>query len=376
VIVAAALVAGGALALALRVALARERAPRLPAADPDPPPVAVLLPVRDEEDNVEACLAALAAQTAPVTIRVLDDGSRDRTARLAGRFAASDARVEVRAVPPPPAGVNGKIHALARGSRDLEADWILAVDADARPAPAALARALAAARLHGLAAVSLAARQRTRGPGEGLLTPLVFAWLDLRLGDWSRAAIGRGGPVANGQFLLVRRDALEAVGGYAALLHDPLDDVALAWRLTADGGRVGFWRAGDLLEVRMYRGGRATFLGWRRNLALLVGDRPAEACALALAALLPAATALAAAASGSIPATVVAWAGAVAASLVVRSESGASAFWGLLYPVDALIFAGCVAAAATDRRRRRLRAWRGRPVAEPDQPPMKDKLAE
>jgi len=168
---AAILLAAAALLSALRIVAARARAPRLPPAPPAAGSVLALLPVRDEEENVEACLHSLLAQTAQLRVRVLDDSSHDRTRALAEEVARHDERVEVRDVPVPQAGLNGKVHALAHGSQGATEDWIVAIDADARLAPTALARALAAADRHGLAAVSLAARQRARGIGEAMLTP-------------------------------------------------------------------------------------------------------------------------------------------------------------------------------------------------------------
>jgi hypothetical protein len=366
----AAVVALGAVAAAARLPLARRRAPRLPPPLADPPPVQILLPVRDEAAHVEACLAALRAQTVPVAVRVLDDGSTDTTAAIVRRIAREDARLELVAVPAPTAGRSGKVNALAHGSRDggshaVAAKWILAVDADARPAPAALARALAAAFAANLDAVSLAARQRVGSAGEALVTPPVFALLDALLGDWRRAARGTGAPVANGQFLLVRRAALQSIGGYAAIADEPLDDVALARRLVAGGFRVGFWRARDLLTVRMYAGGRASFRGWRRNLALIVGDRRGLVAAAALLPLVPAVTALAAALAGSSVAAVVAWAGGTVASILARAGTGSSPAWGALYPLDACALAACLVCAARDRARGRLARWKGRAVAGP-----------
>jgi cellulose synthase/poly-beta-1,6-N-acetylglucosamine synthase-like glycosyltransferase len=361
----AAVAAVGVVVLALRLALTRFAAPALPDPHPSPPRVVVLLPVRDEEENVLDCLAALRAQAGEIEIRVLDDGSTDRTAELARRVAATDPRLRVTTVPAPPAGANGKVHALATGSEGVAAEWILALDADARPAPDALARALGAAALHHLDAVSLAAAQRCETAGEALLTPLVFALLDGLLGDWDRAARGEGAPIANGQFLLVRRAALEAIGGYDALAEEPLDDVALARRLAGRGFRVGFFRARATLSVRMYRGFAATFGGWRRNLALIVGDRPRLALAAALVALLPAlAAALSGATHGRLAwlAVVVAWAGGVAASALLRLDSGSDPRFGLLYPLDALAFSACLALAVRDRRSGALAPWRGRAV--------------
>jgi hypothetical protein len=357
---AAGVVALGAVAAAGALALARRRAPRLPPPLEAAPLVQVLLPVRDEQANVAPCLAALLAQSAPVAIRVLDDGSRDATASIVERVARSDARVELVSVPPPETGRSGKVNALAFGGRGVQAAWLLGVDADVRVAPDAVARALAAAAGDGLHAVSLAARQRVASPGEALLTPLVFALLDALLGDWDSAAKGAGAPVANGQFFLVGRSALEAIGGYQAIADEPLDDVALARRLADGGFRVGFWRARELAEVRMYSGFGATFRGWRRNLTLILGHRRTLVAAAAVLPLVPAAAALGALAFDSPAGAAIAWLGGGGASALARSGSGSSMLWGLLYPLDASVLASCLVAAARDRGRGRLASWRGR----------------
>jgi hypothetical protein len=364
-IVAAALVAAAVLAVALRAPFSRALAPRLPAAT-GAAGVTVLLPVRDEERHVEACLAAVLAQPGVERVLVLDDGSRDRTAARADAIAARDARVTVLAVPDPPAGQSGKTHALAHGAREAATEWILCLDADARLGEAAVARALAAADAHALDAVSLAARQRVGSLGEALLTPLVFGLLDLRLGDWRAVSRGDGPPMANGQFLLVRRAALAAAGGFDAIAREPLDDVALARRLAAHGFRVGFWRAGDALEVRMYEGLCGSFAGWRRNLALILGDRRRAVVVAVALALLPALTAAAAFATGEPGAALVAWAGGALASAALRAGTGSSLLFGALYPLDALVLAACLAAAVSDRARGRLVPWRGRTLAPPD----------
>jgi hypothetical protein len=376
VIVAAALAGGAAVAFAARAALGRARAPRLPpAAAPKASSVTVLLPVRDEEANLAACLAAVLRAPEVAAVRVLDDGSRDRTAQIARDAVRRDARVELLAVPAPPPGRSGKIHALAHGLRGVASDWVLSLDADARPAADALGRALAAARAHRLDAISLAARQRIGSPGEALVTPLVFALLDLVLGDWRRAARGDGPPVANGQFFLLRHTALVAVGGFEAIADEPLDDVALARRLGAAGFRVGFWRAGGALEVRMYAGLTASFRGWRRNLALVVGARRALVSSAIAIALAPLAVAVVASSVGAPGAALVAWSLGALASALARAGTGSSPWWGALYPLDALVWTGCLVGASRDRARGRLAPWRGRrlsppaPEGPPDQPP-------
>ena len=234
-------------------------------APPLPPPVAVLpvttvlLPVRDEEENLGDCAASLLGQLGGPALRVIDDGSTDRTPEILAGLAGREPRLTALRARPLAAGWGGKVNALASGFDGVSTAWILLTDADTRHQPELLARAHAAAAEHRLDALSLSGRQTTAGLGEALLTPAAYALLDLLLGDWRPYARGEGPtPIANGQYFLVKTEALRTIGGFAAIAENPLDDVALATRL--DGGRLqggGFLRASDALQVSMYRGARA-----------------------------------------------------------------------------------------------------------------------
>ncbi|MFY9825956.1 MAG: glycosyltransferase, partial [Thermoanaerobaculia bacterium] len=253
----------------------------------------------------------------------------------------------------------GKVHALWVGAQGVATPWLLSTDADTRHAPDLLARAHAAAEERGLDAVSLAGVQEVRGAGENLLVPPVFALLDALLGDWEEAAAGRGPAVANGQFILLRREAWEACGGFETVRHVPLDDIAVAARLRAGGFRTGFFRASGL-RVRMYRGWGEAFQGWRRNLGGLLGARHGAVAAALAVLLLPVAAFLAASVSGLAVEATLLWIAGVAASMLLRYGSGHRPAWGFLYPLDALALAGVLALAAVDRRRGRLLSWKGR----------------
>jgi hypothetical protein len=320
----------------------------------------VLLPVRDEERHLPDCLEALLTLEGRPPIRIIDDASSDATAALAAAAAAREPRVTLVTAGPLPAGWRGKVHALWVGSRDVGSGWLLLTDADARLHPAALVRALAAASRWRLDAVSLAGLQEAGGLAENLLVPGVFALLDALLGDWEEAAAAGGPPVANGQFLLLRRAAWESCGGFEAVRHEAIDDVAMAAILRRHGYRTGFFRAPDLLSVRMYRGIREATRGWRRNLGGLLGPRPGATLA-ALAVLAAPALALAAAlAAGSFVAAALLWGAGAVTSALLRTGSGHRPAYALLYPLDALLLAGVLAAGARDRRRGQLLSWKGR----------------
>jgi GT2 family glycosyltransferase len=354
------LLGGCFLGLALRTEGRRRRAPRLPPPAPALYDVTVLLPVRDEEDNARSCVETLLEQTAEPLVRVIDDGSTDATAEVVARLAKREPHLTLIEAGPLAPGWRGKLHALWVGSRDVDAPWLLLTDADTRHHPEALARARAAAEAGRLDAVSLAGLQEAHGAGENLLVPAVFALLDTVLGSWEAAAAGAGPAVANGQFILLRREAWERAGGFPAIRAAPLDDVAIARRLRETGSRTAFFRAPDLLRVHMYRGAREAVRGWRRNLGGLFVGQPGTVVSILAVLLAPPLVLAAELLTGSWPAAVLLWAGGAAASALLRSGSGHAPAWGLLFPGDALFLAVVLTLSEHDRRRGRLMSWKGR----------------
>jgi hypothetical protein len=230
--------------------------------------VSVVVPARDEAGRVGSCVAALLAQDAAVAeVVVVDDGSADGTAAEA---AGAGARVE--AAPAPRPGVAGKAAACAHGARLATAGpWLAFVDADVVLAPEALSRLLAACRETGAVAGSPLARQATRTLWEELLLPDLGLAVAERLDLDAVADPARPQAFLSGQCLLVRRDAYEAVGGFGAVAGSLVEDVALAGRLNAAGGRLEVRLAPDLAAVRMYGRFRDLWEGLAKNLAEVWG---------------------------------------------------------------------------------------------------------
>jgi chlorobactene glucosyltransferase len=353
------LLGAGFFGLALRTEERRRQAPVLPAPLLPAPETIVLLPIRDERHNVADCVETLLGQTAAPRVRVIDDGSTDGSGELVAARAVSESRLALLAAGPLPPGWRGKVHALWAGSQGGTAPWLLTTDADTRHAPDLLARAHAAAAARGLDAVSLAGVQEVRGLGENLLVPPIFALLDTLLADWEEAAAGAGPPVANGQFILLRREAWEACGGFEAVHNEVIDDIAMVSRLRAGGFRTGFFRAAGL-RVRMYRGWGEAFRGWRRNLGGLLGPSPRIVAAALAVLLLPVAALATTVLAGLAVEATLLWATGAAASMLLRSGGGHHPAWGFLYPLDALALATVLALGTVDRRRGRLSSWKGR----------------
>jgi hypothetical protein len=323
--------------------------------------VSVVVPARDEAGRVGECVAAVLAQDATVVeVVVVDDGSQDATAAEA---EAAGARVV--AAPAPRAGQAGKAAACAVGARQAAAGrWLAFVDADVVLAPRALSRLLAACLDTGAVAGSPLARQATRTLWEELLLPELGLAVAERLDLDAVADPGRPDAFLSGQCLLVRRDAYEAVVGFGALAGSLVEDVALARRLKAAGGRLEVRLAPGLAAVRMYGRFGELWEGLAKNLAEVWGAGPGSLgwqAARALAGLAP--WLALAARPQARAARRVAMAGGLL-QLTVRAGgrlvAGADPRFALAYPAADLIL---LAVYADSVRRRRTGApvtWKGR----------------
>jgi len=352
----------GAAHAVVNTALLRRPPAGLPTVDRT---VTVVLPVRDEEAAVGACLAAVLAQHGVSRLRVVvvDDGSTDGTVQAVR--AVADARVRLVTAPPLPQGWLGKPHACALGAAAVEpeADEVLVfVDADVRLAPHAVAAAVAMLDTAGLDLVSPWPRPVTGSVAERLVQPLApWLWattLPLRLAETSpRPSLA----AANGQFLVLTRAAYERAGGHAAVHDQVLEDVALLRAVKRSGGRGVPVEGHTLASCRMYDGWTALREGYAKSLWASVGGSPAASAvaagALSAVYLVPAAAALRGSRAGLLG-----YAAGVAGRAIVATRTGGRA-WpdALAHPVSVLLFDVLMARSLRGHRRGSLH-WRGRPV--------------
>lgn len=241
-------------------------------------PLAILIPARNEQANLDACLAAATASGA-AEIWVADDGSTDQTGAIAASWQAADARVRVLAIAEPPPGWAGKNHALWQAAQRATQPWLLFLDADACLLPGGLERAWREIERDGLAALSLSPRQRAEGWVERAVQARVFDLLDRRFPPARINDPADPCAAANGQFILIRRADYFALGGHAAIAGEWLEDVALARRIKAAGLRYRFGDGRDCVATRMYRGWDELAAGWSKNFVGLFG--PPTAAGLA-----------------------------------------------------------------------------------------------
>lgn len=206
--------------------------------------VSVILPALDEQDRIEACLNGLALQGSIVKeIFVIDGGSTDETVTIAERVSKTDQRVRVEDASPVPSGVNGKAYGLsiAEPLADTESEWILVIDADVRPESGMVAALVAKANSEGIDVLSVATQQQLSGWAEGLIHPSMLATLVYRFGIPGHIFERVEQVQANGQCLLIRRGALNSVGGFQSVVHANAEDVTLVRSLVNAGYPAGFF---------------------------------------------------------------------------------------------------------------------------------------
>lgn len=235
----------------------------------------VIIPARNEEDCIGACLQSLIAQSEDRfqlgrdwDLVVVDDGSTDGTAAAARSFAGVTAIEAVKLEK----GWTGKANAIWTAARKARGRWLLFTDADTVHEPGDLLRAMHEAAKHKVGMLSYSPRQTVTGFWQRALMPLVFSELALSYPPAKVSDPNQRIAAANGQFLLVEREAYRRIGGHPAVRDRVLEDVELA--LVAKRRKVGlrFRYAADALTTRMYRRTSAMIEGWTKNLALLFGN--------------------------------------------------------------------------------------------------------
>ena len=230
------------------------------------PEVSIIVPARNEEASLGDCLESLTAQTGVAfEILAVDDSSADRTREIAQSFA----KVRVISAGPLPDGWTGKNNAVIAGAKEARAQWLLFTDADTVHLPGSLARALAEAKREGADLLSYSPEQVAVTFAERAVMPVIFAELAAQYPPQKVRDRNSGIVAANGQYILVRRAAYDAVGGHAAVATEILEDVALARLFHNAGKRVYFRYGGDAVRTRMYRNWPQLREGWTKNLALL-----------------------------------------------------------------------------------------------------------
>ncbi len=235
------------------------------------PSVSLCVPARNEEAVIGDCVRTLLAQDYPAITQLVlvDDGSEDRTAELAREAAAGDERLQVVRGEGPPPGWIGKSAACWRAQQEATGEWLLFVDADVQLHPRAVSVAIGAARYYETHMLSWFGAMDTRSFWEHVLMPYIADVIVL-FSPLSRVNDpGRDDCIANGQFLLIRRDAYDEVGGHETIKGSVVDDVSLSRTVKhhppAGHLKHTMLQSKGLMSVRMYDSFGAIWRGFAKN---------------------------------------------------------------------------------------------------------------
>ena len=215
--------------------------------------VGVIVPMRNEAENVEGVVATLAAQEGLFHFYLLDDNSEDQTFELLQRFTQADSRFTVIKGAVLKDKWIGKTWALQQLFEEAKEEILVSIDADVRLGNDAINKAVTAMNDARLDFVSPYPRQIAQSFAERLIQPLLqWSWLTTVPLRYAERSGQKSMAVANGQFFVVRRSALAAIGGYQSVKHAVIDDVFLARELVKNGSSGTVINGSEIAETRMY----------------------------------------------------------------------------------------------------------------------------
>jgi len=246
------------LVVLLIIALANMRYLRRLYSYPAPPAwprCSVLVPARNEEDNIARCTGGLLAQDYPdFQVIVLDDNSTDRTWQILQGLAANDPKLMLIKGKPLPDDWLGKHWACHQLAQVADGELLVYVDADTSHEPGMLRGAAASMAAENTCLISALPRQIVVSWSEMLSIPAFY--LGMLCGVPLELTRLQRNPLLFailGQFLVFRRDTYDAAGGYAAVRHNVVDDIAIGRRVHTMGLKYKLLDGDGLVSCRMYR---------------------------------------------------------------------------------------------------------------------------
>jgi chlorobactene glucosyltransferase len=239
--------------------------------------VSIIVPARDEQATVGACLSSLLAQSYPrdrYEVIVVDDNSTDHTLSIITTLARQHDNLLVVSGGPLPGGWTGKCYAIYQAAQRANpiADYLLFVDADTAAQPHALTSALDYMQRERLDLLSLHPFQVLGSFWEKVVQPVVYfaAMADRPLQKVNNPTNPTA--AANGQFLMVKRSAYDLLGGHQAVRERIIEDYAMGELFKGAGKRIRLLVGFDIISTRMYKSLAEIWAGWSKNFYIAIGN--------------------------------------------------------------------------------------------------------
>jgi cellulose synthase/poly-beta-1,6-N-acetylglucosamine synthase-like glycosyltransferase len=322
--------------------------------------VTVLLPMRNEELNAQDCVAGLMSQInlKKLQVIIIDDQSTDNTAEVLAKAIGGDTRFSVVRTEGPQSGWLGKVSALQTGFHASNGEITICLDADVRLKPSALSSAINQMNDLDLDFTSPYPHQIANTFTEKLIQPLLhWSWMSTVILRLAEKFPRKSTAVANGQFFLIRTEALKTIGGFETVSHQILDDVELARSLISAGFRGAVTEGSEIAHTRMYANFNEIKQGYGKSLHKAFGGVTGAILAtifIAATGIVPFALAISGNVIGWLAYLLIAFTRALSAR---RSHS--NPFYALLHPLSAALLIYLI---AYSWRKRGTVQWKGRTV--------------
>ncbi len=308
------------------------------------PRVSIIVPARNEEEDIEQCLTSLLELDYDnYEVIAVDDRSTDRTGEIVEGLSREGRRSTLKVLRHRqlPSGWLGKTHAMWTAANQADGDWLLFTDADVLFKPDSLRRALAYAEAEQADHVVLFPQMIMKSPGEYMMIAFFQTMFVFGHRPWKVADPKSRDHMGVGAFNLIRRSVYESVGTYEALRMEVLDDMKLGKVVKNAGFAQRNVFGGDLISLRWARGAGGVVNNLTKNFfAVLSFQWPRtliSAFGLAFLNLMPFLGVGLAHGWGRLP-YAIALASMFAIYVGMSWRSGVPAYYFLLHPISAAMF--------------------------------------
>lgn len=231
------------------------------------PLVSVLIPARNEEENIERCLESVVKQTySNFEIYVLNDSSTDNTATIVQELKKKYSKINLIEGKPLQDGYTGKNWACTQLSEIADGDLLLFIDSDVTITPATIMQAVKYHENYSVDVLSIFPTQRLSSIGEWLVVPLMnwilLAFLPIKLIYSSKH---QSLIAANGQFFMWKKEVYDKLGGHRHASNELVEDMFLASKAKQNGFKVMTLLGGDMVFCRMYKTLQQAVDGYSKN---------------------------------------------------------------------------------------------------------------
>jgi len=244
------------------------------------PLISVLIPARNEENNIGNILDDLLNQDYNnIEIIVFNDQSEDLTAKIVQEYSLKDGRIKLVDSHGLPSGWLGKNYACHSLSKHAGGDYYLFIDADVRVGRGLLTNSISYMNRYKTGLISIFPKQIMISVGERLTVPnMNYILLSLLPLIMVRKSPNYAFAAANGQFMLFGSSVYRSLYPHEKMKDCKVEDIAIARYLKKEKYRIACLVGDDSIRCRMYKGCMDAVNGFSRNVAAFFGNSLILAC--------------------------------------------------------------------------------------------------